>query len=158
MEIKRRHHLKKKELKKILEELKNILGVEIPRKVKGEVIEVDKYQVILIDGEPTLFKLEDRLYPTLHCLMKYNVERGRVVVDIGAVRFLARGADVMAPGIVDADEGIKEGDVVFAVDETHNKPLIVGRALMDGITMKNSTRGRAIKTLHYVGDPIWNLK
>ncbi|HIQ38700.1 MAG TPA: DUF1947 domain-containing protein [Methanothermococcus okinawensis] len=158
MEIKRRHHLKKKELKKVLEELRDTFGVEIPKKVKGEVLVVDDYEVILIDGEPTLFKVEDKLYPTLKCIMKYNVERGKVVVDMGAVRFLARGADVMAPGIVDADENIKEGDVVFAVDETHNKPLIVGRALMDGVTMKNSNRGRAIKTLHYVGDIIWNLK
>ena len=158
LEIKRRHHLKKKELKKVLEELKDNFGVEIPKKVKGEVLVVDNYEVILIDGEPALFKVEDKLYPTLHCIMKYNIERGKVVVDMGAVRFLARGADVMAPGIVDADESIKEGDVVFAVDETHNKPLIVGRALMDGIRMKNSDKGRAIKTLHYVGDAIWNLK
>jgi len=158
LEIKKRHHLKKKELKKVLEELRDTFSVEIPKKVKGEVLVVDNYQVILIDGEPTLFKVEDRLYPTLHCIMKYNIERGKVVVDMGAVRFLARGADVMAPGIVDADENIKEGDVVFAVDETHKKPLIIGRALMDGVTMKNSNRGRAIKTLHYVGDAIWNLK
>ncbi|MBW9223506.1 RNA-binding protein [Methanothermococcus sp. SCGC AD-155-E23] len=158
MEIKRRHYLKKKELKKILEELRDTLGVEIPGKVKGELVVVDKYEVVLIDGEPTAFKVEGRFYPTLHCIMRYNVERGRVVVDMGAVKFLAKGADVMAPGIVDADESIKEGDIVFAVDETHNKPLIVGRALMDGATMKNARRGRAIKTLHHVGDPIWNLK
>ena len=158
MEIKRRHYLKKKELKKILEELRNTIGVEIPGKVKGELVVVDNYEVVLIDGEPTAFKVEGRFYPTLHCIMRYKVERGRVVVDMGAVKFLAKGADVMAPGIVDADENIKEGDVVFAVDETYNKPLIVGRALMDGVTMKNASRGRAIKTLHHVGDPIWNLK
>ena len=71
---------------------------------------------------------------------------------------MVNGADVMAPGIVDADEDIKEGDVVFVVDENHKKPICVGIALMDGKSMKESDKGRAIKNLHYVGDKIWNFR
>ncbi|MBW9222313.1 RNA-binding protein [Methanothermococcus sp. SCGC AD-155-C09] len=158
MEIKRRYYLKKKELKEITEELNKIFGKEIiPKGAKGELAITKNYETILIDNEPVAFKINNKVYPTLKTLIHHNLDKGKVVVDMGAVKFLANGADVMAPGIVDAHEDIKEGDVVFVVDETHNKPLSVGIALMDGITMKNSKTGKAITTIHHIGDDIWNF-
>ncbi|WP_292460169.1 RNA-binding protein [Methanothermococcus sp.] len=158
MEIKRRYCLKKKELKKIKEELNNIFGVEIfPKKSNGELAITSEYDIILINNESVAFKINDKIYPTLKVLMNHNLNKGKVVVDMGAVKFIANGADVMAPGIVDADDNIDEGDIVFVVDETYNKPLCVGEALIDGKTMKESNKGRAIKTIHYVGDDIWKL-
>ena len=55
-----------------------------------------------------------------------------VTVDKGAIRFVSNGADIMAPGIVDADSEIKEGDLVIIVEEAHRKPLAIGKALMKG--------------------------
>ena len=81
-----------------------------------------------------------------------------VVVDMGAVRFMSKGADVMSPGIVDADDEIVEGDIVLIVDETHNKPLAIGISQITGPEMVENTEGKAIKTIHYVGDDIWNLE
>ena len=89
--------------------------------------------------------------------MKYQPAEGRVVVDMGAVGFIVKGADIMAPGIVDADIQIKEGDFVWVCDEKHHKPLAVGKALMNGETMKVNQTGKAIKNIHYVGDMLWNL-
>jgi PUA domain protein len=42
---------------------------------------------------------------------------------------MASGADVMSPGIVEADPQIKEGDTVIIVDEKHHKPLAMGKPL-----------------------------
>ena len=86
-----------------------------------------------------------------------SIENNRVTVDMGAVKFLANGADVMAPGIVAADENIEAGDIVFVVDVMHKKPLSVGEALMDGKAMVEEKKGKAIKTLHFVGDEIWKM-
>ncbi|MDK2790668.1 MAG: hypothetical protein PWP15_1175 [Methanothermococcus sp.] len=158
LEIKRRYCMKKKELKKLKEELDNIFGKEIiSKKANAEIAITDEYEMILIDNEPIAVKIEDKIYPTLKTLLNHNLDKNKVVVDMGAVKFLANGADVMAPGIVDADENIKEGDVVFVVDETHQKPLSVGIALMDGKTMKEEKKGKAIKTIHYIGDEIWKF-
>ncbi|EHP86475.1 RNA-binding protein [Methanotorris formicicus] len=160
MEIKRRYYLKKKELKQIREELgKFFADIDdiIPKKANVEIAITDKYDMILVDDEPVAVRLDNKLYPTLKVLLDNDIKEKRVVVDMGAVRFLANGADVMAPGIVDADENIKEGDVVFVVDEKHNKPLCVGEALMDGKTMKEANKGKAIRTVHYVGDEIWKF-
>ncbi len=156
LEIKRRYCLKKKELKKIKEELNNIFDSEIiPKKANVEVAITNDYEIILMDNEPIAFRVDGKIYPTLKVLLNYSMNKGRVIVDMGAVKFLANGADVMAPGIVDADENICKGDVVFVVDEIHNRPLCVGEALMDGTTMKTSNKGKAVKTVHYIGDDIW---
>ncbi len=151
--------MRKKDFKKVKSELENIFGVDtIDKNAKGELIITDSYELIVIDGEPVAFKIGDKVYPTLRFILNNNFNKGRVVVDMGAVKFLANGADVMAPGIVGADENIKVGDVVFVVDENHNRPLCVGEALMDGKRMVESKSGKSIKTLHHVGDEIWNFK
>lgn len=77
----------------------------------------------------------------------------RVIVDAGAVRFVVNGADIMKPGIVSADPEIAAGDLVVIAEERHKKPLAIGRALVAGTEMKGE--GKAVKSLHHVGDLIW---
>ncbi len=66
----------------------------------------------------------------------------------------------MAPGgIVEADPDIKEGgDFVIVVEETHRKPLAIGKALMEGQQMVDSESGKAIKSISHVGDKIWSFE
>jgi predicted RNA-binding protein (TIGR00451 family) len=75
---------------------------------------------------------------------------------MGAIKFIVNGADVMSPGIVDADASIREGDIVWVRDVKNKKPIAVGIALKPGAEMPK-TQGKAVKTLHYVGDEIWNI-
>jgi len=79
-------------------------------------------------------------------------------VDMGAVKFMAKGADVMSPGITEADPMVKEGDLVIIIDENHRKPLAIGRSLISGLEMVQNREGKAVKTLHFIGDEIWNLE
>ncbi|AAB99442.1 TPA: DUF1947 domain-containing protein [Methanocaldococcus jannaschii] len=161
MEIRKRYFLSKKDVKKIKKELEvffeNVDEI-IPKKGNVEIAITDDFEIILVDKEPIAFKKDDKVIPTLKLLLKSLPDKNLVVVDIGAIKFLINGADVMAPGIVDADENIKEEDVVFVVDENHKKPICVGIALMNGKEMKEADKGKAIKNLHYVGDKIWNFK
>ena len=70
---------------------------------------------------------------------------------------MANGADVMSPGIVDADRETCEGGGVWVRDERNFKPLAIGLALMSGEEMRGADKGKAIKTIHFVGDKIWNV-
>jgi PUA domain protein len=63
----------------------------------------------------------------------------------------------MAPGITEADPAIRAGDIVWVRDEKNRRPLAVGRAIMDGPTMAREEKGKAIETIHHVGDEIWRL-
>lgn len=126
-------------------------------KSKVEILETDIYEIILIDGEPLVMLIDDVYFPTLKGALELEINSKYVVVDMGAVRFVAKGADIMSPGITEADAGIKEGDFVIIVDETHKKPLATGKALISGEEMVENNEGKAIKTIHFIGDKIWNL-
>ncbi|MFH2020912.1 MAG: DUF1947 domain-containing protein [archaeon] len=120
----------------------------------------DKFEIygdiILINGEPMFFYHEKRLVPTLKLLLKKMVLR-KITVDMGAVRFVASGADVMRPGITQIEEGIEKDDLVCVVDVTHGKPLSVGKAIFSGEEIKSMNSGKVVKNLHWIGDDIWKV-
>ncbi len=78
----------------------------------------------------------------------------RAVVDMGAVRFVCNGADVMAPGIVRYEGNFEKGDVLVVVDIKHGKPLALGEALYSAQEATSVKQGPAIKNKHYVSDKI----
>lgn len=161
MRIKARHHIREDAIKKILESLRSNFGESVDAVFAGknmEIAETDEDQdFILVNGEPLLFSVEDSVFPTVRGALKMRPKKKRVVVDMGAVKFVSKGADIMSPGIIDVDTDIRKGDLVIICDEVHGKPLAVGRALVNADAMMGN-RGKAVKSLHYVGDKIWNLE
>lgn len=157
MRIRKRYHLKKKKLKDIIGMLGGYATL-IPEKATVEIIETEKDEIILVNGEPLIMLVEGTPFPTLKGALKIDMKSNYAVVDMGAVRYLANGADVMSPGIIEADPQIKKGDAVVVIDEKNRKPLAVGISLIKGPEMVENKSGKAIKTLHYIGDRIWNLE
>ena len=157
MRIKKRYHLKKKNLKQVKEKL-GIYSDLLTVNAQIEMLETDVEDLILVNGEPLIMMLDGEPYPALKGVLQRSLESHYVVVDMGAVKFVAKGADVMSPGIVEAYPQIREGDIVVVIEETHRKPLSIGRALITGDQMVENQQGKAVKTLHYVGDKIWNLE
>ena len=157
MKIKKRYYLQKKKLKKLINEL-GIYSTLINSKSKVEILESDPYDIILIDGQPLAMNIENTYFPTLKGALELDITEKYAVVDMGAVKFVAKGADIMSPGITEADSKVHEGDLVIIIEETHRKPLATGRALISGPEMVENQSGKAIKTIHYIGDKIWNLE
>jgi PUA domain protein len=156
--IKNRHRLKTKDIKNFENELKKTFNsIFFNEKSSVETGDFEEIMIVLIDGEPCFMIYENKIIFTLYGLNKYKPKENFVVVDMGAVKFVSSGADVMAPGIVDADKNIVEGDQVWICDEKHHKPLAVGIAFMSGEQMIKEEKGKAIKTIHYVGDALWNF-
>ncbi|ALV63087.1 conserved protein with predicted RNA binding PUA domain [Thermococcus sp. 2319x1] len=167
--MKIKHPLSKKEVKKIMEEIARIFGEEVAGKLisKNDQVLVGEFdattQILFVNGKPRFIRREKLIFPLVITLYEISDKedlrkwKRRVVVDQGAVPYILNGADVMAPGIVDADEGIKEGDFVFVVEEEYGRPLAIGIALMDGKTMKEKTKGKAVKVIHHAKDKIWEL-
>lgn len=156
MKIKKRYYLQKKKLKKLIKQLGNYANLIRP-KSKVEILESDPYDIILIDGKPLVMQIDDTYFPTLKGALELKINTSYVVVDMGAVKFMTKGADVMSPGITEADKNIEKGDMVIIIEETHRKPLAIGKALISGPEMVEANEGKAVKTLHYIGDKLWNV-
>jgi len=156
--IKNRHRLKSKEIKDIKDKINKMFKSDFfDERSMVETGELDGIKIILVDDEPSFMFCEDEIIFTLHGLNKYKPKENFVVVDMGAIKFITNGADVMAPGIVDVDKNINEDDQVWICDERHRKPLAVGIALMSGEKILSEKQGKAVKVIHYVGDRVWNL-
>jgi PUA domain protein len=155
-----RYSLKSKEAKQIItqasEKLKTNLESVFGSKANVETVEVDFGQILLINGKPVLFKIGDVILPTL-LSNDILAQTPKVVVDMGAVRFVCNGADVMAPGIVRYEGEFSKGDVVLVVDEKHGKPLALGEILYSSEEAKTVKQGAVVKNFHYVSDKVWNV-
>ncbi|MEM2934597.1 MAG: phosphoadenosine phosphosulfate reductase family protein, partial [Methanocellales archaeon] len=110
----------------------------------------DRMDEIIMDGkvigslrfEP--HKLDWVFLPRLSAARRMNVKRRYVKVDIGAARSILKTANILGPGVVDADFSINRGDEVIVFSE--DKPIAVGRARMNGLEMLKRERGIAVKT------------
>jgi PUA-domain protein len=156
LKIRKRYYLKKKKLKGIIDKL-GYYSKLISPKSRIEILDTDHFRIILINGEPFIMMIGDTPFPTLKGALEIPLLYKYVTVDMGAVKFVAKGADVMCPGIIDADLNIKEDDLVIVVDELHKKPLAIGKSLISGEDMINRNEGKAVKSIHHIGDKIWNL-
>jgi PUA-domain protein len=160
LKVKSRVQLRKNVNNKMLKDLVSTFGDEMSELEDKtlEKITLEEYSIILVDSKPLLFEIEGHLFPTVRGALEMGLQKRVVTVDKGAIRFVSNGADIMAPGVVAADPEIKEGDLVIIVEETHRKPLAIGKALMEGSKMVEATSGKAIKSIIHVGDKLWNTE
>lgn len=157
MKIKKRNFLKNKKVKEIKNNLSQYEEI-IPKKAKVELVKIeDLPEIYLVDDEPLLMQSNDEIIPTLKAALKMDIDSKYATVDQGAINFVIKGADIMSPGIVEADETITPGETIIVLDDVHRKPLAIGTSLITGQEMMDNDKGKAIKNLHYVGDTIWNL-
>ena len=154
----RRHFLKEKEARKLLLDFSQRLKTDVKQllgsKTRIEVNETETAGIFIFNGKPLLAKLDSELFPTL-AFEEVFPFISRIVVDMGAVPYVCKGADVMAPGVVSVKGEFKENDLLLVVDERHGKPLAIGVALFNSQTMKNMKHGKIVKNVHHVGDKLW---
>ena len=154
-----RHTLKEKEAKRFLLEVSTKLGADIEQfigsKSRVEVNETGTAEVFFFNGRPLLARSEGSIFFTLSFEELFQLFP-RIVVDMGAVPYVCKGADVMAPGVRSINGEFKKNDLILVVDERHGKPLAVGLALFSSEEMKTVNHGKTVKILHYVGDKLWN--
>ena len=131
-----------------------------PKKANIELIQTEKGDTLfVINKELKLWKTEDDGYiPVLTFLLNNKVKIKTIVVDMGAIRYVANGADVMRPGITQIDPAIKKNDIVQIVDETHDRAIAIGKAIYNAQEIEMRDSGKVIKNLHTIQDAIWEFE
>lgn len=155
----RRYFLKDKEARKLLTDFSQRLKTNVEQllesKSRIEVNETEAAEIFILNGKPLLARLDGELFPTL-AFEEVLPFISRIVVDMGAVPYVCKGADVMAPGVVSVKGEFEENDLLLVMDERHGKPLAMGVALFNSQAMKNMKHGKIVKNIHHVGDKLWN--
>ena len=120
-----------------------------------KVVEIDEKHQLLIAESFRAVKLGEDILPYVedeHLLKGFP----SVTVDVGAIRYVCNGADVMRPGIVRTNGAFEKNQVVAVNEEKSDRFIAVGYGLVSHKDIKTMPRGPVIKTIHYIRDKFWD--
>ncbi len=121
-------------------------------------IKTEEGTFIVKDKKIWWFLHDGKHIPSIHFLRELNPGLHKIIVDVGAIRFITNGADVMAPGIVFFDDNITKDDYVVIHEEKANAILGVGISLIDAKEFSKNKKGKVVKLIHHLKDKIWSAK
>ena len=162
--IRKRRPVRRKNIAPLLKALESSLGIDLS--VDGAFLEMAEYgpwQMVFVDKVAKAIEVKNSdnerfTFLTLRGFLEHSDAAKWVDVDHGAIPFLMNGADCMVAGVQAADEDIAVGELVWIRDMTHKKPLAIGWSTMEGQEMAAANKGKGIKTLHWIGDELWEME
>ena len=147
--------ISKSETSTLLKTISNRWNIELPKIKNLKVHQISDEDQIITGKDMKILKINDEYLPFLSeesFLEKFP----NVMVDMGAVKFMCKGANVMRPGIKKNTKFEKE-DIVCIVEESQHKFLAVGKANVSSDELETMEKGEIIKNLHYISDKFWEV-
>ena len=145
--------ISKSETAKIFEELNTQWKIELPKQKNVRTHQIDEKGIIITGKGITAIKIGEDILPFLgnaQILEKFPY----VIVDMGAIKFVCKGANVMRPGITKFSD-FEKGEIVCVIEESQHKFLAVGRAEIPSSKLAETNKGEVIKNMHYISDVFW---
>lgn len=150
------HRLSKSDAKRLVETVRRA-GIEVSGEQAAVMIEESArlYDI----GGTIILESGGRYLPIVDESVNRDALRylPSVIVDMGAVKHVVNGADIMRPGIVAFESKFSRDDLVVVRDVKNRKPLAVCRALMSSDEAMALSRGKVLENIHHVGDKYWQL-
>ena len=129
--------------------------IDVPKIKNLKVYEIDNETQLITGKDIKILKIKDEYLPFLSeisTLEKFPF----VQVDMGAVKFMCKGANLMRPGIKKFSNFSKD-DIVCIVEESQNKFLAIGKSKVDSSELESMDKGEVLKNLHYISDKAWEI-
>ena len=145
--------ISKSETAKIFEELNIQWKIDVPKQKNVRTHQIDEKGVIITGNEVTAVKIGEDILPFLGdipILEKFPY----VTVDMGAIKFVCKGANIMRPGITKFSD-FKKGEIVCVIEESQHKFLAVGKAEIPSKQLDEIKKGEVVKNMHYISDIFW---
>ncbi len=148
--------ISKSETSQVLSQIRSQWKIQPPKLKNVKFHHIDDKGIIITGMGLTAVKIGEDIIPFLDdtsMLEKFP----NVMVDMGAVKFICKGANVMRPGITKFSD-FDVDDIVCVIEESHHKFLAVGKAKMSSKQINEIDKGEAIKNLHYISDEFWETR
>ena len=148
--------ISKSETVDVLKEIGQQWKIDTPKIKNLKIYVLEENAEMMVGDGLTALKIGQSYLPFLsdvETLKKFP----SVTVDMGAVKFMCKGANVMRPGIRNFTEFEKD-QLVCIVEESQKKFLAVGKALVSSKELETMSKGMVIENLHYISDKYWEIK
>ncbi len=145
--------ISKSETSTLLKIVSDRWEIECPKIKNLKVHQISNEAQIITGKGIKILKINDDYLPFLsetETLEKFP----SVIVDMGAVKFMCKGANLMRPGIKKFTEFEKD-NLVCIIDESQHKFLAVGKAMVSSSELEDMEKGEVIKNMHYISDKFW---
>ena len=145
--------ISKSETTSLLKIVSERWGIRFPKIKNLKVHQITNEAQIITGQGIKILKIDDDYLPFLsetETLEKFP----NVTVDMGAVKFMCKGANLMRPGIKKFTEFEKD-KLVCIIEESQHKFLAVGKAMISSSELKEMEKGEVIKNMHYISDNFW---
>jgi len=147
--------ISKSETDDLLKQVSAQWKIKIPKAKNLKIHHIMDNVQIFTANDIMILKIKETYLPFLSqtsLLEKFP----HVLVDMGAVKFMCNGANVMRPGIRSYSEFDKE-QVVCVIEESQHKFLAVGKSLVPSSELETIEKGEVIKNMHYISDKYWEV-
>ncbi len=145
--------ISKSESADVIKEISSQWKIELPKIKNLKFYYLDEGDILISGKGITAIKTNNIYLPFLseiELLQKFP----KVTVDMGAVKFMCNGANVMRPGITNFTDFEKD-EIVCVVEESKNKFLAIGKSCVSSKEMETLTKGEIVKNMHYISDKYW---
>jgi len=145
--------ISKSETSTLLKTVSDRWKIEFPKIKNLKVHQISNEAQIITGKGIKILKINDEYLPFLsetETLEKFP----NVTVDMGAVKFMCKGANLMRPGIKKFTEFEKD-NLVCIIEESQHKFLAVGKAMVSSSELEDMEKGEVIKNMHYISDKFW---
>ncbi len=147
--------ISKSETTALLKTVSEKWGIEIP-KIKNLKVHQISDEAQIITGQGIKILNTDNSYIPFLSETTMLEKFPYVMVDMGAVKFMCKGANVMRPGIKNYSKFQKDS-IVCIIEESQHKFLAVGKALVSSDELDTMQKGEIVKNLHYISDKFWEI-
>ncbi|WP_371504839.1 PUA domain-containing protein [Nitrosopumilus adriaticus] len=145
--------ISKSETAALLKAVSEKWNMEFPKIKNLKVHQILEDAQIITGNGIKILKVNDDYLPFLS-ETKMLERFPSVMVDMGAVKFMCKGANVMRPGIKKFTEFEKD-QLVCIIEESQHKFLAVGKAMVSSSELEEMEKGEVIKNIHYISDKFW---
>ena len=148
--------ISKSETASIMKQISEEWKIELPKIKNLRFHHITDSEIIITGDGITAIKIDDKILPHLseiELLKKFPY----ITVDMGAIKFVCKGANIMRPGITKLTD-FNDGEIICVVEESNNKFLSVGIAKMSSIKANSTETGMVVENLHYISDKFWETR
>ena len=145
--------ISKSETSQVLSQIRSQWKIQPPKLKNVKFHHIDDKGIIITGMGLTAVKIGEDIMPFLDDISMLE-KFPNVMVDMGAVKFICKGANVMRPGITKFSD-FEKGEIVCIIEESQHKFLAVGKAEMPSKQLDETKKGEVIKNMHYISDIFW---